>query len=66
MMNMLRERSEMPIKQKNYMHRERLHIRSQQRITVGNSPTYDLMVSPYLVKNLDTIKLAGALEPNYQ
>lgn len=30
-------------------------------LMVGNSPTYDLMVSPYLVKDLDTAQLAMLL-----
>ena len=31
------------------------------RLMVGNSPTYDLMVSPYLVKELDTTSFASLL-----
>jgi len=32
------------------------------RLMIGNSPTYDLMVSPYLVKNLDTAGFAKLLD----
>ena len=32
------------------------------KLLVGNSPTYDLMVSPYLVKDLDTVKLGKLLD----
>ena len=32
------------------------------KLIIGNSPTYDLMVSPYLVKDLDTTALSELLE----
>lgn len=32
------------------------------KLLIGNSPTYDLMVSPYLVKDLDTSALAELLD----
>ena len=31
-------------------------------LMVGNSPTYDLMVSPYLIDDLDTSSLAALLD----
>jgi len=30
-------------------------------LMVGNSPAYDLMVSPYLIKELDTVALSNLL-----
>ena len=32
------------------------------RLLVGNSPAYDLMVSPYLIKDLDTTALGHLLD----
>lgn len=46
--------------EKLYAPRGYIYDRNKE-LLVGNSPTYDLMVSPYLVKNLDTIKLAELL-----
>jgi penicillin-binding protein 2 len=46
--------------EKLYAPRGYIYDRNKE-LLVGNSPTYDLMVSPYLVKNLDTVKLAKLL-----
>ncbi|MEC8457924.1 MAG: penicillin-binding protein 2 [Bacteroidota bacterium] len=46
--------------EKLYASRGYIYDRNKE-LLVGNSPTYDLMVSPYLVKNLDTVKLAKLL-----
>ena len=46
--------------EKLYAPRGYIYDRNKE-LLVGNSPTYDLMVSPYLVKNLDTVKLAELL-----
>ncbi|MEK9998423.1 MAG: penicillin-binding protein 2, partial [Cryomorphaceae bacterium] len=42
--------------EKLYAPRGYIYDRNGQ-LMVGNSPTYDLMVSPYLVKDLDTVQL---------
>ena len=47
--------------EKLYAPRGYIYDRNGQ-LMVGNSPTYDLMVSPYLVKDLDTVQLGKLLD----
>ena len=47
--------------EKLYAPRGYIYDRNGQ-LMVGNSPTYDLMVSPYLVKDLDTVQLGRLLD----